>query len=153
MEKRGRKPSKRFFIAVGIVNSKLVTETIECQTRTDAVLSFEEKYNQEPDQVLDGSGMGFYKVHTKNVKADKDTIPAPFEIIHNATTSVFRGEYKGWNFIGSGIKACEINGEVYEDNDLVKISILSRVDSASNTPKPKLRANTIIHRSALTLEM
>ncbi len=63
------------------------------------------------------------------------------------TSNKFEGEYQGWKFFGNGLGSCSVDGEDFDDDDLIHGQFDARVDSASKIPKPRLMRNAMIRRS------
>lgn len=90
-----------------------------------------------------------YEVKGGNVKSKSGAITVKLDLRQmKFTKTKFVGEHEGWTLYGNGIAACEVNGEKYDDDDLIQVQIESLVNADERTPKPRL-SRQVVRRDAL----
>jgi len=147
-KKRGRKKgSMRSIYFIGVSSSGEVKEIEQIPTINEPLsrATAETAINAEL-----GSGckiLGpFHKV--KGIKSDTEREMVTVSIRNlNYTKNKFEGEYQGWKFFGNGISSCTINGEEFEDDDLIHGEFESRINEESGISKPRVMRNAMIRRS------
>ena len=61
----------------------------------------------------------------------------------------YEGVFGGWNVICNGLKSLTVNGEVFEDNDLVSVTFEDRVEVNSKSAKPRIAKNGMVRISEI----
>jgi hypothetical protein len=65
------------------------------------------------------------------------------------TAKRFSGDHENWTFYANGVGACTVDGEKFEDNDLVQIQGFDdKIDSSLKTKKPRL-SRQMVRRESL----
>ena len=67
----------------------------------------------------------------------------------NYSSTRFEGVHSGWSFIANGIRGLSVDGESFEDNDLLHIEFEKPVDEENKTRKPRFGKLMMVRRSAL----
>lgn len=88
-----------------------------------------------------------YKV--QGVKTEAATLTVKVDLRQlQFTTDQFAGEHGGWKIFGNGLKACTVDGEDFDDNELIQVQVESLVDEKNKVQKPRINQK-IVRRSML----
>lgn len=155
--KRG--PRAKYYFCAAVRGKKVVHEVIKANSTDEAQEIFQENHELEAQVCEDGSsieggGNGFYlAMGTGMSAAQRISVTVTPRQLLQRTTESYLAEFKGWNVVGGGLKACtvKINGQEieFDDNELVSIEFEDRVNADSKTPKPKLKKREVIRREDL----
>lgn len=89
------------------------------------------------------------KYDVRGVKTESTSLTVKVDLrTMDFSSDKFTGHHQGWKVFGNGVAACEVNGEKFEDNDLVQIQVESLVDVNDKTPKPRINMK-IVRRSMI----
>ena len=143
------KPRPRFFVLIASEDPNAIVAKVEAQTIEKAHEVFEELHGREATGFEEGDGSGFYVAKGtgggSSAQRRSVTVSATQQMMR--TSKVFKGEYKGWNIVGGGLKACTVDGVDYNDNDLLAIECDTPIDKDDVQNKPKLKKKEMIRRS------
>lgn len=139
---KGKRPI--IFAVVGMNGEDILKDEILALSEDDAASFFEEKHSFEPLAVM-GAPHGYYRV--KGGKTEDTSDLATLTLSGRDlryTGDCWEGVYDGWKGAFNGVKACTINGVEYEDNALVRPTMLELADSSNKVPKPRFAAGVVI---------
>lgn len=153
--KRG--PRSRYYFCAGTRtgSKKIFHSVVEAADADEAQAKFKEESDLEAQVCEDGAslgggGMGFYlAMGTGKSSAQRISVTVTPKQLIQRTTKAFTAEFKGWSVFGSGLKACEVDGEKYTDNELASIEFDELIDKDNKVPKPKLKKREVIRLADL----
>jgi len=89
----------------------------------------------------------FYKVKGFN-KGNQNSLAVTLKASDvRYTGNTYTGVFQGWNFIANGLKATNVDGQSFDDDELIVPQFESPVDSSNKSPKPRVKINTAIRVS------
>lgn len=155
--KKGNKHGARarYYFLVGLQGKKIVHEVIEATDADEAQAAFLENHQIEAQVCEDGAslaggGMGFYlAMGTGKSAAQRISVTVTPEQLARRTSKSIAAEFKGWMVYGSGLRACEVEGEKYRDDELISIEFGERIEPDSKVDKPKLKKREVIRLADL----
>lgn len=151
--KRGAR--SRYYFCAGLQGKKVVHEVIEASDAEEAKATFLENKQIEAQVCEDGAslpggGMGFYlAMGTGKSSAQRISVTVTPEQLARRTSKSIAAEFKGWMVYGSGLRACEVEGEKYKDDELISIEFGERIEVGSKVQKPKLKKREVIRLADL----
>jgi hypothetical protein len=172
MQQRKKKgtagPKQRFWICFAMKKDKAVSEMMPWPTpeyTDDGEISktfqprpndeseaavrkeFKKKHRIDPLAVVGP----IYEVKNKPAEKPRMGITVSARDLMRTTTKAFEGHYKGWTVFGNGLKALEIEGRKYGENELIRPVIETLVDPNSDPkpPKPRLKPTEALRLSDL----
>jgi hypothetical protein len=74
------------------------------------------------------------------------SVTVTLEQLMRRTKSAFKGQFSGWNVYASGLAGCVVNGQEYEDDELLSVEFATLVDEENKVHKPKLKKREVIRR-------
>jgi len=151
--KRGAR--SRYYFCAGVQGKKVIHEVIEAADAEDAKAAFLESKQIEAQVCEDGAslqggGMGFYlAMGTGKSSAQRISVTVTPSQLAKRTTKAVEAQFKGWTVYGSGLCACAVDGEEYDDDELISIEFGDRIDPNSKVQKPKLKKREVIRLADL----
>lgn len=150
-ESAPRGPRSRYWLCAAIKGKEVVHSFVESANEEQAKATFKEETGLVAKVCDGGEGAGYYVAKGTGISdAQRISVTVDAKQLHMRTSSAFQGEFRGWNVYASGLKACNVNGVDYADNDLVSIEFADRADPASKVAKPKLKKREVVRLADLS---
>lgn len=140
----------RYYFCAALINDKIVAEPVMATDEAEATASFSSKFGVAPSTINAGStGLGWHDVKgTGNLGAEKVSVTLSAEQLLKRTGAAWKGTFRNWNVLASGVSSCTVGETTYDDNEVVAIILRDRV-AGTNDRKPKLPQNPTVLFSAL----
>jgi hypothetical protein len=145
-----RAPRDRFYLCISQIHERITHEFIKADTADEAKAIFKETHGEFPSVCDDGQGNGWRPVKgAGKIEAERMSVTVDAISLCKRTTSSLMAEYRGWNVSGSGLRACEVNGRQYSDDELFKLEFIGRLPG-NEERKPKFSPSDVVRKSDLT---
>ena len=128
-----------------IVSNATALEAIQASNKLDAIAKFQAKHGPHTHVITNA----FVLSKTASVQADRPTVTLEIRQFTTHTKKMFEGEYQGWTVICNGIKAVTVDGQEYDDNELLVPIVEKLVDPSVKTEKPRFRQREAIPASMI----
>jgi len=148
---RGGARNRYFFLAaIASDKKRIIFEAISADSVIDAKEIFSDKHGLAAMICDEGKGNGYYvAMGTGMSEAQRISVTVTPEQLMRRTKVAFKGQFRGWNVWASGLAACKVGDQEYNDNDLVSVVFDTLVDKNTKIPKPKLKQREAVRLSDL----
>jgi hypothetical protein len=145
-----RKARDRFFLCISYINENIVYEFVKAESSDEAELTFEKTHGECPDFVDSGNGNGWRPVGgLGKTETERLSITVDGRDVNKRTSTCFEAEYRGWLVSASGLRACEVKGQKFNDDELFKLEFLERLPGNTER-KPRFSSTDVVKKSYLT---